>query len=133
MAALTQVILGIDRLSPTELEAVAELVAAKRGVAPPSSTEAKPQTTGESPPPTVPECQSLTDTPAADTTREVVSTTCGLLDNPDFRSLMTEVSLCSGSPPSGPGRKAWINTRLKALASSWQKLPKGYRDRFTRA
>jgi len=132
MSALTQVILGLDRLSPAELETVAALVAARTGTLPASSPEPMAPATG-SVRPTVPLCVPLAAGECIPSVDEAEVVPCGLVENPQFRALMRACEALSGSTPSGQGRKAWITERIHALKSRWHEMPIGLRSRMTRA
>jgi len=150
MSQLANVIVGLERLSPTELETVSILVAARLDKARPP-TPVSPESTHpvavvvkirEDPDPDGPGSRvtlrrvdhvaALTESVQRLRASEE-SPACELsIDqgHPDAVAFMQAAAACAKDEPSGPGRKSAILQRYRAVGSAWKKLPQQIRSRF---
>jgi hypothetical protein len=127
MAALANVIVGLDGLSPSELETVA-MVCALRGGKVPSSPQVSVDptdrlTAGWS-------SLSLREKPMAASKVTFGATAADFVDNPEFRKLIKAVSACSAVQVYGAGRKLDMLNRVSSVTSAWHNVPERIKRLF---
>jgi hypothetical protein len=148
MSQLANVIIGLDTLSPTELETVSALVAARLGRARPATPESPEQTPSKRAPAALP-LEASGGTEVNDSLilfkgrnrQNVGAVAASSGDPPEMQNLdsrmksaitklLRAVSVVSSGEPSGPGRKTAILQRYRAVADAWKEFPSDLRSRF---
>jgi hypothetical protein len=123
MSKLANVIVGLDELSPAELEVVAQVIALRTGTRPSSPTKERPST-GRGLLGRVKGREPMAPTLAKGPTWDVDPLKFELVESQEFEELIHAVSACSAPLVYGAGRKQDMLNRVESVKAAWEAIPR---------